>query len=122
MEKNDVVSIWFGNFETEEEFEEFISEKYDEEGDVLSTFMTSFGIDFIDTDFQEVLFQEVITIDDLSQFSYAESFIDKINKDILQLSNCVIFLYDFNYSGKIKSSNNLNFIGSYKYEKNKTED
>jgi hypothetical protein len=117
MEKNDVVSIWFGNFETEEEFEEFISEKYDEEGDVLSTFMTSFGIDFIDTDFQEVLFQEVITIDDLSQFSYAESFIDKINKDILQLSNCVIFLYDFNYSGKIKSSNNLNFIGSYKYEK-----
>ena len=117
MTKDNVVSIWFGNFETEEKFQEFIAEEYDDEGDVLSAFTTSFCIDYIDEDFQETLFQKVITIDDLSQFSYAESFIDKINEDILRQSNCVIFVYDYNYSGTIKSNNNLNFIGAYKYKK-----
>jgi len=117
MTENNVVSIWLGNFESDEKFQEFISEEYDDEGDTLSDFTTSFCIDYIDEDFQETLFQDVITIDDLSQFSYAESFIDKINKDILQQSNCVIFLYNYHYSGKIKSSNNLNFIGTYKYKR-----
>ena len=117
MTEDNVVSIWLGKLETEEIFKDFISEKYDEDGDMSSAFMTSFCIDYIDTDFQEVFFQEVITIDDLSQASYAKSFIDQIDEDMLRSCNCAILAYDHNYSGEIKSSGNLSFIGSYQYRK-----
>ena len=117
MIEGNVVSIWCGSFETKEEFQAAISEKYDENGSVSSAFMTSFNIDYFDTDFQETLFQEVITIDDLSQASYAESFIDKIKEDVLQRNNCVIFLYNYSYLGKIKNSNGLSFVGTYRYRK-----
>ena len=117
MEEKDILSIWLGNFESEEKFQEFISENYDDDGDVSSLFTKLFNIDYIDTDFQESLFNEMLTVDDLLQASYAESFIDKIDVDIIKQSNCALIIYDYNYSGEIKSSGNLNFIGTFEYRK-----
>ena len=48
MSKNNKISIWFGNFETEQQFNEFMKETYDDEGDMHSEFMKAFGIDLSD--------------------------------------------------------------------------
>ena len=112
-----VVSIWIGNFESEEKFTDFIQEQYDEEGDLqTSSFMEVFEIDDIDHDFQEVLFHKNLSKDDIAQASYAESFIDRINDNSLT-GNCVLLLYDFNYKGKVQTSNGFHFIGTFEYEK-----
>jgi hypothetical protein len=115
MKEKSVVSIWIGTFDSEEKFIDFIREQYDEEGDLFpSAFMEAFGIDEIKPDFQEVLFLENISREDISQASYAESFIDKIEESVIH-GNCIILLYDFCYTGKIQTSSGLNFIGVFEY-------
>jgi hypothetical protein len=52
----DKVSIWTGHFSDNEKFKEYIRERYTDEGDMDSIFMNSYTIDFIDNQFQEVLF------------------------------------------------------------------
>ena len=112
-----IVSIWIGDFESEEKFITFTQEQYDEEGDCRpSLFMEAFEIDDLDHDFQEILFQENLSKNDIEQASYAESFIDKINDNSLK-GNCIILLYDFNYKGKVQTNNGLHFLGTFKYEK-----
>ena len=115
MKKENVVSVWFGNFKTKRELSEFVQEKYDEDGDVIpSLFMKTFGIDCYETDFQEILFQENISKEDLFQASYSETFIDKIDNIS---GNSIILLYDFYYTGQVCETSNLRFIGTFDYVK-----
>lgn len=111
------VSIWSGQFHSMNDFDKFIEEKFDEDGDCSSAFMESFEIEYIDPDLQENAFlDKKLTKNDFSKASYAEQFIDKLDESLLT-GNSIIILYDFEYSGKIKTKNNVNFIGAYDYEK-----
>jgi len=115
MKKDNVVSIWFGNLKSERELFEFVKEKYDDDGVFIpSPFMETFGTGKYDPDFQEVLFEEDLSKEDLSEMSYAETFIDKIDNIS---GNSVILLYDFCYTGKVSEASNFRFIGTFDYEK-----
>jgi len=117
MKKQNKISIWIGNFDSEDDFYEFIEEKYDEDGKSSSAFREEFKTGYIDHDFQESFFvDEELTKEDFMETSYGESFVDKLD-DALLTGNGVIMLYDFEYSGEIKAKNNVNFIGAYDYIK-----
>lgn len=115
MGKDNVVSVWIGNFESERKFYEYIEPGCDEEGDETpSGFMNAFGMDNFDPDSQEVTFQEHLSKEDLRQASYAENFVDELG-DIS--GNCAIMLYDFLYSGTTRQADGLRFIGAFNYTK-----
>lgn len=115
MEKENVVSIWVGNFQSEEEFNVFLQEEFDEEGDSLpSVFMKVFEIDYIDIDFQEAVFQENLSKDVLLQASYADTFADKVDN---LSGNSIILLYDFCYTGKVRETKEIRFLGTFEYRK-----
>jgi hypothetical protein len=110
------VSIWFGKFETEKLFNEFMKETYDDEGDVHSSFMDTFEINFIEHDLQETFFDENMNKSKIEAASYSETFLDKIEIDYSKY-NCIVLLYDFNYNGLIKNANNIVFYGALNYTK-----
>jgi hypothetical protein len=115
MAKDNVVSVWIGNFNSEKDFFEYIRQGYDENGDVVpSNFMNTFGIDNVNVDFQEVLFQESLSEEELQQASYAESFVNKIGEIS---GNCMILLYDYDYPGAIREGDGLLFTGVFNYNK-----
>lgn len=96
MEETNKVSVWLGSFDSEEQFNEYIEEQFDEEGDITSVFMKDFKIDFIDNQFQEVLFSDELKKEDLEPASYSESFLNNIAADFSKY-NSVILLYNYSY-------------------------
>ncbi len=120
MERENKLSIWIGKFSSKDELSEYMKEKYTDDGDLYSSFMNSFKIDYIDNQFQEVLFQDNnITKEDIfSQFSYSESFIDLIPNDKnWTLYNSFILLYDFEYEKNVENDLNFIFLGVFEYKK-----
>lgn len=116
-EAQNKVSIWFGKFKTESEFDDFIKKNYDEDGNSIpSSFMKVFEIDRYDEDFQEAFYDNAMDESSFEELSYAETFSDKIKIDF-SACNCVILLYDFNYKGPIKKTANLFFYGALDYSK-----
>lgn len=109
------VSIWTGRFSDNEKLKEYIKERYTDEGDMDSLFMSAYKIDFIDNQFQEVLFlNDNITLQTLiAPLSYADFFIRKIN--LTPGHNAVIALYNFEYTGKILRDGKSQFLGVYDY-------
>ena len=118
MRKENKISIWVGTFNSKYDFDNYIKESYDEDGDcVPSIFMKDFNIEHIDHDFKESEFiGKKLTKDNLIGFSYDEKFIEKID-EVLLIGNSIILLYDSEYSGEIKSTNKVTFIGTYDYKK-----
>jgi hypothetical protein len=117
MKKLNKVSIFTGKFDSEKDFIEIVKEIFDKDGNSSSIFMKNFEINFINPDLQESAFLgKELTKNDLIEASYAETFLDKIDKKVL-IGNSIIILYDFAYSGKIKNKDGLNFIGVYDYIK-----
>ena len=115
MKKDNVISIWLGNFKSERELFKFVLEKYDDDGVFIpSPFMEAFGTGKYDPDFQEVFFEENLSKEDLLEASYAETFIDKIDNIS---GNSVILLYDFCYTGQVRETGNFRFIGTFDYAK-----
>jgi hypothetical protein len=115
MRKDNAVSVWVGHFDSEKEFSNYIRSKYDEDGDEIpSDFMKAFEIYDLNPDFQEVLFQENLSGEDLRQASYAETFVDRLG----DLSgNCAVLLYDYDYAGIVREANKLRFLGTFNYTK-----
>jgi hypothetical protein len=110
------VSIFLGNFQSALELDNYTREIYSNDGDVTSQFMQSFKIDFIDNQFQEVLFLDTNnSIENLvSPLSYSESFIQKLN--FTGHANAVIALYNYIYNGVVRSDEHMNFAGVYKFD------
>ena len=114
MAKANKVSVWLGNFDSEEQFNKYIEEQFDEEGDMTSVFMSDFEIEFIDSQFQEVLYDDNLKKETIMSTSYSESFLDCITADFSKY-NCIVLLYDFNYQGKVKNTDKMIFVGVYDY-------
>lgn len=79
MKKNNKVSIWIGKCLTAADFREYADEQYSEEGELTSTFMKEFKINFYDDQFKELLFKDGDTKKDVfNDFSYSENFMERI--------------------------------------------
>lgn len=110
-----IVSIWTGHFPGKERLDSYMREEYDDEGDMTSEFMASYGIDFIDNQFQEVqcLSEHINRETLIGPLSYSASFIDQVH--IPPGTNSVIALYDFEYTGAIETDKYTKFIGTFSY-------
>jgi hypothetical protein len=117
MNVENKVSIWFGKFDTEVGLDAFLEIDYDEDGDsVPSLFMIAFGIDYYDEDFREAFLDNNLNKASLENVSYSETFVDKIETDFSKY-NCAILLYDYDYSGEILETENIDFYGVLYYKK-----
>lgn len=116
MEKQGKVSLWVGDFDSKEEFYNFIKEVYDDEGEVSSDFMEVFQIDYIDNQYQEVYFYEDVSSKKkvFEGFSYIESFVDNVPDMKWIKKNVVLLLYNFEYSKK-KNYPKMKFIDVYDF-------
>ena len=130
MEREGYVSLWIGNFKSDEELLKYVELIYTEDGDCLpSQFLQDFNIymeDF-DEDFIEsiCLEKEVISIVDLiSGCSYEDVIIPKyenlVNMKSSDNINAGILLYNFQYDESVKLVNNddykFKFVGTVEYK------
>lgn len=118
------VSLWLGNFASQEEFQEYFKITYKEDGNsVSSEFETDVHLSYYDRDLVEKDWVDVSenNIDVLLEgFSYDEEIIMKFPK-ISSTYNTIVLIYDFDYSKEgLKVSNNgsgtLEFIGIAEYD------
>lgn len=129
MECENVVSIWMGCFDTEEQLNEYAQEKYTEDGDrIPSKFCEDFfggeepyGYDFFECFLSDESSDEIRCL--LEGCSYDETVIKSlesaVGKTLDKKHNAVIMTFDFEYNGKIteNSDKNLKFISAVHYEK-----
>ncbi|MDR0443215.1 MAG: immunity 22 family protein [Treponema sp.] len=116
MSAENNVSIWFGKFDTEDEFETFLKKTYNEDGDSMpSPFVNAFQIGSYDADFQEAFFDNDLNKSSLEDVSYSEHFLDKIEVDFSKY-NATILLYNYKHDGKIKKAESVDFYGVLGYE------
>ncbi len=118
MEQTGYVSLWLGNFKSYEEFEDYLSISYTEDGDAIpSKFEEEFNIDHYDKDFIETDYfgdemRELPLI--LKGCSYEDKiiprFVETQGKDFSCGFNCIILLYNFHYSNSI-----ANYMSCVKY-------
>ena len=83
------VSIWLGKFKTIDDFRSYVSESIDEDGNISSFFMTEFGIDCIDHDKMESVYDLDIKkyfFNTKFSFSYSEQFNSRLGRIILKPS------------------------------------
>lgn len=118
------VSLWLGNFASQEEFQEYFKISNKEDGDSISSeFETDFHLSYYDRDLVEKDWVDVSenNIDVLLEgFSYDEEIIMQFPK-ISTTYNTIVLIYDFDYSKEgLKVSNNgsgtLEFIGIAEYD------
>ena len=125
--KEEVVAIWLGYFNSQEEFDDFIAEDYDlekeDEDDYgVSRFMKKFGLEWIDHDFMECSFQENTTsyAKLLNEHSYLSKCANKPST-VETKYNCAVLIYDCEYNGEIisceENNNFLEFFDNLLYEK-----
>lgn len=126
--KEEVVSIWFGYFDSRESFNEFLKVNYDllDESDDLdeidSIFEKYFAIGEYDRDIVEKNYQNNKTsrYELINGASYLENYIQSISKDMTEY-NCAILLYDYEYKGTTKKytdkKNFVDFFDKVNYKK-----
>lgn len=110
------VSIWFGKFPSQQAFDDYLALEYDEEGDATSPFLKDFDIEYLDEDFQEVSFEEGVTIQKaLEGFSYIEYFVHAI-PDVNSEFNSFLLAYYEAYQGEVKETEHMQFIGVFDFK------
>lgn len=124
MDKMGMVSLWLGNFNSEESFRDFMEVKYTDDGDSIpSKFKENFKIEYYDIDFSEVDFIEERTNDLqvlLEGFSNDYEIIPKLKEKYdAQMYNSIVLLYNFEYNSSVKNykddTNSLDYIGCVNY-------
>lgn len=126
METENTVSIWIGNFESKSQLDEFLTLIYDDEGEVVpSLFYESYEIDIDDID-DYMIEKEVFNSNysNLCQMLKGASYEDvivsnlkkKCIKDAISLSNSIILIYNYSYTGEVLATENTKFIGVVEYK------
>lgn len=121
---SDKVSVWIGNFESNDELMNYTNIEYTEDGDSISSiFEKIFNLDYYDRDLVEKkrISQPTNNVKELLKgFSYSDQFIkqfDIVNQE--KEFNAAILVYNFEYDAqktKIKYKNSeLEFIGIAQY-------
>lgn len=126
LEGKGFVSVWTGNFSSQEEFDKFFEEKIGENDDSsvpLNKFAEDIGFGFYDHDFQEADFSEQGNqpIENLldgffhSDSYAAEAALAAKNLGITE-ANAAVVLVDYQYSGQTKEDSPFKFIGTFPYK------
>ena len=126
METENTVSIWVGNFESKPQLDEFLTLIYDDEGEVVpSLFYESYEIDIDDID-DYMIEKEVFNTNysNLYQMlkgaSYEDVIVSNLKKncieDAISLSNSIILIYNYSYTGEVLAAENTKFIGVVEYK------
>lgn len=126
METENTVSIWVGNFESKSQLDEFLTLIYDDEGEVVpSLFYESYEIDIDDID-DDMIEKEVLNSNysNLCQIlkgvSYEDVIVNNLKKncieDAISLSNSIILIYNYSYTGEVLTTENTKFIGVVEYK------
>lgn len=110
------VSVWLGAFKSEKDFKEYVKEYYNEDGEMVSSFMKDFGIPFYDNQFFEAEFISNASLRDLiTPLSYSDFFANYFI-NISGNFNSVIAIYNFEYSNDVIEKDNVKFIHSFPYQ------
>lgn len=105
--KEDYVSVWIGNCNSQEQFNEYIELK-NIHGDLHFELGNDFGIYSYDEDFSLVYYSKNATRDlsillDTGAPEYvAKHFIKKKGRFLKEDFNCCVMFYDMKYTGKMK--------------------
>ena len=126
METENTVSIWIGNFDTKLELDEFITLKYDDEGEVVpSLFYNQYNIDIDDID-DYLIEKEVFEIsftnlfEMLKEASYNNIIVNNlkqkgINPNI-EPNNALILIYNYQFDSNTLRTINTEFIATVEYK------
>jgi hypothetical protein len=127
MEEKGTVSLWLGNFSSEELWAKYLEIVYSDDGDFEgSEFTKAFDIDYYDEDFKESDFYAQSSISPqmlLEGFSYDDQIISEfeqlIGSSLQKPYNCVLLLYNFRYDGTVieakKDDSILRYMGQTAY-------
>ncbi|MDA2729872.1 immunity 22 family protein [Bacillus cereus] len=123
MEVHGMVSIWFGNMQTQDQLDTYIDVTYDGEGDSIpARFFVDFNIDMIDVD-ADFIEKEVLeeASDDISMLLTGCSYDDKILsriKEVVELNksyNSIVLIYNFQYDNSVSNCEGFNFVTATSY-------
>lgn len=124
MNKQGVVSVWFGRIETEAILNSAIDLSYDVDGEsVTPRFFTAFGMDIadVDEDFIEKVFysesrHEIAAL--IQGCSYDEIVIPNFSglPVISGPYNAAVLIYNYAYNGEIRFADGFVFMGAVDYE------
>ncbi|ENQ3105365.1 Immunity protein 22 [Bacillus sp. 491mf] len=122
---NEKVTVWIGNFESNDELENYTNIKYTEDGDSIpSIFERNFDLGYYDRDLVEKKWTgqtSVNNIQDLLQsFSFSDQFSEQFdNINLKKEFNTVILVYNFEYDARktriTYKNNELECIGVAQY-------
>lgn len=125
MDKEGYVSLWVGNFKSDEDLQRYLFISYTEDGDSIpSPFEIDFQINYYDEDFMEVnYFDRKINsfLDLLIGCSYDDivipNFIKTHGVTLTNNVNSIILLYDFQYSTIEQNDfSDVKYLGNVKYK------
>ena len=126
METENTVSIWIGNFDTKLELDEFITLKYDDEGEAIpSMFYHQYNIDIDDIDdylIEKEVFETSFTnlFDMLKEASYNNIIVNNlkqkgINPNI-EPNNALILIYNYQFDSNTLRTISTEFIATVEYK------
>ena len=127
MEEEGTVSLWIGRTPSEAALDAAVEVTSSEDGDFLGCdFSRGFAIEYFDQDYIEAVYREKPSNDFAELFegaSFHEVIVDRFRAigQIDEPVNCFILLFNFRYSGTVKSASmgdgvSMRFFGAVSYE------
>lgn len=123
METENTVSIWIGNFDTKLKLDEFITLKYDDEGEVIpSMFYNQYNIDIDDYLIEKEVFETSFTnlFDMLKGASYDNIIVKKLKQKGIKANitpnNTLILIYNYQFDSNILRTINTEFVATIRYK------
>lgn len=123
METENTVSIWIGNFDTKLELDEFITLKYDDEGEVIpSMFYNQYNIDIDDYLIEKEVFETSFTnlFDMLKGASYDNIIVKKLKQKGIKANiapnNTLILIYNYQFDSNVSRTINTEFVTTVRYK------
>ncbi len=124
MREDGVVSLWVGQADSPNAFDEYLQASYSADGDLIpSQFSMDFIISYYDDDFRESQYVEIASKsvrDLLKGHSYDDSIIDKFvhafGESFPEPINAVLVLYNFRYGRSVEANTGgavrMHYVGS----------
>ena len=126
METENKVSIWIGNFDTKLELDEFITLKYDDEGEAIpSMFYHQYNIDIDDIDdylIEKEVFETSFTnlFDMLKGASYDNIIVKNLEQKGIKANiapnNTLILIYNYQFDSNVPQTSNTEFVATVRYK------
>lgn len=123
METENTVSIWIGNFDTKLELDEFITLKYDDEGEAIpSIFYHQYNIDIDDYLIEKEVFETSFTnlFDMLKGASYDNIIVKNLEQKGIKANiapnNTLILIYNYQFDSNVPQTSNTEFVATVRYK------